>query len=348
MEPAHAQRQTSPARLAVTMGDPAGIGPEIVARLLADPEAAHCRILVVGAATVLRARQEALGLPAVEPVLRASEVDAGTLPARGLPGHPCVVDVDDGLAAGLRLGKVQPEAGELAYRSICTAVRLVQNGRADAVVTAPINKAALRQAGHAYPGHTELLAELCGSGDVAMMMAEERLKVTLATIHVPLAKVPSLLSTAAIGSAIRLTAQFLGRLGMPAPRLAVAGLNPHAGEGGLFGDEEETIIRPAVEAARSRGLDVSGPLPGDVVFHQAVLGRYDAVIAMYHDQGLIPVKLLGFGRAVNVTLGLPFLRTSVDHGTAFDIAGRGVADATSLKVATLMAARWAARWQRDP
>ncbi len=337
-------------RLAVTMGDPAGIGAEIVARLLAEDDlGVKCRIFAVGPATTVRAAQAKLGLPSTEAVVGAQEASSVLEPAGSGPSGNVVIDIDPGpqtLASTIRSGAVQAAAGELAYRAVCTAISLVQQDVADAVVTAPLNKAALQLAGHHYPGHTELLAELAGGCDVALMMAEERLKVTLATLHVPLAEVPRLLTAEAIVSAVRLTAEFLKRLGIPAPRLAVCGLNPHAGEGGIFGQEEERVIRPAIEVARQSAIDVSGPAPGDVVFHQAVQGRYDAVVAMYHDQGLIPVKLLSFGRAVNVTLGLPFVRTSVDHGTAFDIAGRGIADAGSLKLAARMAARWVERWRR--
>ena len=208
-----------------------------------------------------------------------------------------------------------------------------------AIVTAPINKAAFAAAGFPWRGHTDLLAHLCGVPEVAMMFWSDRLRVVLATVHIPLAEVPRALTRERLLGTIRLTAQSLPRFGVVAPRLAVAGLNPHAGESGLLGAEEEAIVVPAVTAARSEGIDISGPFPADTIFVRAARGEFDAVVALYHDQGLIPVKLLAFGRAVNVTLGLPIVRTSVDHGTAFDIARQGVADEGSLVEAVLLAAR---------
>jgi 4-hydroxythreonine-4-phosphate dehydrogenase len=241
------------------------------------------------------------------------------------------------------------EAGQAAYESICAAVRDAQAGTIAAIATAPINKLAFSKAGLPWKGHTDLLGHLTGTRRFAMMFWSEPLKVVLATIHVPLAAVPVILTLDVMAETIDLTARELPRFLGPStsgetrvrPRLAVAGLNPHAGEEGLLGAEERTVIRPAVEAARSRGIDVTGPLPADTVFLRARKGEFDAVIACYHDQGLIPVKLLAFGHSVNVTLGLPIIRTSVDHGTAFDIAGKGVADPTSMIEATLLAGRLA-------
>ena len=204
-----------------------------------------------------------------------------------------------------------------------------------------LNKEAFRLAGLRWSGHTDLLAHLTGSRDVAMMFYSEALRVVLATVHIPLADVPAALTTASLEATIALTARELPRFGLDHPRIAVAGLNPHAGERGLFGREEDTAIRPAIAACRVRGIDVDGPFPGDTVFVRARRGDFDVVVACYHDQGLIPVKLVAFGQAVNVTLGLPIVRTSVDHGTAFDIAGRGVADPGSLIAAVLLAARLA-------
>jgi 4-hydroxythreonine-4-phosphate dehydrogenase len=209
----------------------------------------------------------------------------------------------------------------------------------DAIATAPINKLAFARAGLAWKGHTDLLAHLTGSDQVAMMFWSEPLKVVLASVHVPLARVAHVVTRQQVEGIIDVTARELPVFGIKDPRLALAGLNPHAGEGGVLGDEEQRVLEPAVEAARSRGIRIDGPFPGDTVFIRAVRGEFDAVIACYHDQGLIPVKLLAFGRAVNVTLGLPFVRTSVDHGTAFDIAGKGIADASSLIEAVLLAAR---------
>jgi 4-hydroxythreonine-4-phosphate dehydrogenase len=217
----------------------------------------------------------------------------------------------------------------------------------DAVATAPVNKLAFSHAGLPWKGHTDLLGHLTGSRRVAMMFWSEPLKVVLATVHLPLADVPRTLTGELLDGIIDLTASELPRFGIATPRLALAGLNPHAGEDGLLGEEEERTLRPCVASARARGVQIDGPFPGDTVFVRAVRGEFDAVIACYHDQGLIPVKLLAFGRAVNVTLGLPIVRTSVDHGTAFDIAGRGVADPSSMIEATLLAARLAVARRSD-
>jgi 4-hydroxythreonine-4-phosphate dehydrogenase len=283
-------------RIALTVGDPAGIGPEIARKAADDP----------------RVRE------ACEPILY------------GPPG-----------GAGFAAGVLSAEAGRAAYDAICAAVRDAQAGRVDAIATAPVNKLAFSHAGLPWKGHTDLLGHLTGSPRVAMMFWSEPLKVVLATIHVPLADVPRLLTRDELGAVIALTARELPRFGIAAPKLAVAGLNPHAGEDGLLGREEEDVMKPALAAARAAGIDVRGPFPGDTIFVRASRGEFDAVIACYHDQGLIPVKLLAFGQAVNVTLGLPIIRTSVDHGTAFDIAGTGRADARSMIAAIKMAAAMA-------
>jgi 4-hydroxythreonine-4-phosphate dehydrogenase len=238
-------------------------------------------------------------------------------------------------------GVLSAAAGQAAYDAIVRAVDDAKSGAIDGIATAPINKEALRLAGHPWNGHTNLLAHLTGSEHVAMMFFSEQLRVVLATVHVPLAAVPGLLTERLMTQTIALTARELPKFDKMPPRIAVAGLNPHAGEHGLFGCEEDTAIRPAIASCRARGIDVSGPFPADTLFVRAHKGEFDVVIACYHDQGLIPVKLLAFGRAVNVTLGLPIVRTSVDHGTAFDIAGRGVADASSLVEAVVLAARLA-------
>jgi 4-hydroxythreonine-4-phosphate dehydrogenase len=283
-------------RVAITVGDPAGIGPEIAEKAAADP-----RVLEV-----------------CEPVLYG--------PPPGATFEP---------------GALSANAGRAAYDAICAAVRDAQAGTVAAIATAPVNKLAFSRAGLPWKGHTDLLAHLTGSPRVAMMFWSEPLKVVLATIHVPLADVPRLITREVLSDTFDLTARELPRFGVASPRIALAGLNPHAGEDGLLGGEEQRVLRPAVEAAQQRGLHVDGPFPGDTVFVRAARGEFDAVVACYHDQGLIPVKLLAFGQAVNVTLGLPIIRTSVDHGTAFDIAGRGVADPASMITATLLAARLA-------
>jgi 4-hydroxythreonine-4-phosphate dehydrogenase len=238
-------------------------------------------------------------------------------------------------------GVLSAEAGRAAYDTIVRAVEDAQRGVVDAIATAPINKEAFRCAGLPWSGHTDLLAHLTGAPHVAMMFYSDALRVVLATVHVALADVPRALTRASLEATIRLTARELPRFGVAAPRIAVAGLNPHAGEHGLFGSEEETVIAPAIASCRDGGVDVTGPFPGDTVFVRACRGEFDVVVACYHDQGLIPVKLMAFGQAVNVTLGLPIVRTSVDHGTAFDIAGKGVANPESMIAAVLLAAKLA-------
>ena len=243
--------------------------------------------------------------------------------------------------ARFRPGELSAAAGRAALAAVERAAADALAGRLDAIATGPINKEALALAGSPWRGHTELLAHVTGAREVAMMFHSPRLCVVLATVHVPLSAVPRLLTRDRVETVLDLAAAHLPRFGVVRPRLALAGLNPHAGEGGLLGTEDRDVLAPAAAGARGRGIDVAGPLPADTVFRQAVDGRFDAVVACYHDQGLIPVKLAAFGEAVNVTLGLPIVRTSVDHGTAFDIAGRGVADAASLVQAVVLAARLA-------
>jgi 4-hydroxythreonine-4-phosphate dehydrogenase len=238
-------------------------------------------------------------------------------------------------------GRVSAEAGRAAYSAIVEAVDAARSGGIAAIATAPINKEAFAAAGLRWRGHTDLLAELTASRRVAMMFHSDSLRVVLATVHIPIAEVPAALTREVVEETIALTAAELPRFGFPAPRLAVCGLNPHAGEHGVIGSEDGDVLAPAVAAMAARGVQVQGPFPADTLFVRAVKGEFDAVIACYHDQGLIPVKLLAFGRAVNVTLGLPIVRTSVDHGTAFDIAGKGIADPGSMIEAVKLAARLA-------
>jgi 4-hydroxythreonine-4-phosphate dehydrogenase len=283
-------------RIAITVGDPAGIGPEIARKAAADD-----RVRAV-----------------CEPVLYGPPSESIFEP-----------------------GVLSAAAGRAAYDAICAAVHDAQSGTIHAISTAPVNKLAFAKAGLPWKGHTDLLGHLTGAAHVAMMFWSEPLKVVLATVHVPLASVPAALTRDVIDNTIALTARELPRFGIVNPRIAVAGLNPHAGEDGLMGSEEQHVLRPAIDAARASGVRISGPFPGDTVFVRAVAGEFDAVIACYHDQGLIPVKVMAFGHAVNVTLGLPIVRTSVDHGTAFDIAGRDVANPSSMIEAVLLAARLA-------
>ena len=239
-------------------------------------------------------------------------------------------------------GILSADAGLVAYETIVRAVRDAQAGGIHGIATAPINKEALALAGLPWRGHTEMLAELTNAESVAMMFWSEKLRVVLATIHIPLASVPAALTIESVAGIIELTNRELPRFGIERPRLALAGLNPHAGEHGVLGREETDVLEPAVAACTKAGIDVSGPFPGDTIFLRATRGEFDAVIACYHDQGLIPIKMAAFGQAVNVTLGLPIVRTSVDHGTAFDIAGKGIADPESMVQAVLLAARLAA------
>jgi 4-hydroxythreonine-4-phosphate dehydrogenase len=293
-------------RIAITVGDPSGIGPEIAVKSSLDPRVREvAEIVVYGPST------------------------------------------DEALKA-FKTGEVTAESGRVAYETILQAVEDVQAERLDALVTGPINKAAFAAAGLPWKGHTDLLAHLTNAPRVAMMFHSQSLRVVLATVHVPLAEVPQCLTAERLETTIRLAAAELPRFGFPSPRLALAGLNPHAGEGGLLGKEEVERFSPVVVACRSDNIDITGPLPADTVFVNAVRGQFDAVVACYHDQGLIPAKLVAFGETVNVTLGLPIIRTSVDHGTAFDIAGQGVADSSSMVEAVLLAARLASESIRDP
>jgi 4-phospho-D-threonate 3-dehydrogenase / 4-phospho-D-erythronate 3-dehydrogenase len=318
-------RDTEP--LALTLGDPAGIGPEIVAKALARDAVLRDRVVVVGDPRVL---QDALMRYA--PEFRVIAVNLRVaLPE--LNEHDIALHVVPSINALPPLGKVSAEAGRAAYEAIVEATTLSLEGHTCGLSTAPINKLALRAAGVAEPGHTEILARMAGvagSSRFAMMFASERLQVVLATIHLPLAQALSALTPELIFEKIRLTHDAGKWLGKANPRIAIAGINPHAGEGGMLGDDEQRILEPAIRKARAHGFDVTDPLPPDTVFMRARAGEFDVVLAMYHDQGLIPVKLLGLDGAVNVTIGLPFLRTSVDHGTAFDIAGQGIASEANL------------------
>jgi 4-hydroxythreonine-4-phosphate dehydrogenase len=326
--------------LALTLGDIAGVGPEIVAKALGDPEVRErAQLAVFGPLRPLRSqmRQFAPGIE-LSSVATAAELRGWDF-ARATP----VVDDETIKAPPCRdvVGQVDADAGRVSHASVLAAVDGCLSGAVDAMVTAPIHKTAWAAAGVTHPGHTELLAERTGAPDAVMMMASPELKVTLATVHIPLARVPESVTPERLRTVIDVTAESMPLLGVAGPRIAVAGLNPHAGEGGLFGDEEIRVIGPAVEAARAAGHDVSGPHPADTVFSRAREGAFDVVVALYHDQGLCAVKTLDFERTVNITLGLPIIRTSVDHGTAFDIAGKGLASPQSLFEAIGWAARMA-------
>lgn len=303
-----------PIRIGISVGDPAGIGPEVVS-------------------SALRAGD----LPGVEPCVYG---DVEALQRAG--GVPAGVATRAFATAAVEPGAPDPAAAAGVVEAIRSAARDCLEGRLDAMATGPISKQVMGEAGFAFPGHTELLAEACGGGDAVMLLVGGSLRVALATIHLALREVPARILRPHLERVLAVLDRDLrGRFAIAEPRIAVCGLNPHAGEGGRFGDEEAREIAPAVNAARETGIDARGPLSADSLFHLAAEGRFDAVLAMYHDQGLGPLKLHAFGRAVNVTLGLPLIRTSVDHGTAFDIAGRGCADAGSMHEAIRLAAELA-------
>jgi 4-hydroxythreonine-4-phosphate dehydrogenase len=337
----HTDERTSPARLLVTMGDVAGIGPEIIARAwpqLVESESAWP--VVVGDVGWLEWAVRLVGSTArVQPITHLAE--AAPTPEQ----IPCLTASTAPLHAVVP-GQISPAAGQAAFDFLVAAIDLTLAGQADAIVTAPLHKEALRAAGVPWPGHTEILAHRCGRPEHAMLLYAERpgqagLAVIHVTLHLALREVFAHLSEAAVLEKIRLLDTLLPRLIGRPPRLAVAALNPHASDGGLFGDEEARLIAPAVAAAQRAGIHVSGPWPADTLFLRAVGGEFDGVVAMYHDQGHIAMKLHCGRAAVNITAGLPIVRTSVAHGTAFDIAGRGVADASSLVTAARVAARLA-------
>jgi 4-hydroxythreonine-4-phosphate dehydrogenase len=327
--------------IGITLGDPAGIGAEVVLKALAHARLRRVAALVVGDVDTLRETARRLRVACDVVPVGAAEAAASDVP-RPSPGArrraiPVVAAGRLG-AAARRPGRPSLAGGRAAYRYIETAARLAMAGAVDGIVTAPINKAWVTKAGFPISGHTELLQQLTGARAVRMMLAGSRLRVILVTMHLALAAVPKALRTRDIAETITIAAEHLRHYHrLAAPRIAVAGLNPHAGEDGLFGREEERIIAPAIARARKAGVLASGPYPADSLFHQAVEGKFDAVIAMYHDQGLIPLKLLHFHDAVNVTLGLPIIRTSPDHGTAYDIAGTGKADPGSMIEAIALA-----------
>ena len=325
----------TPPLVAVTMGDPAGIGPEIIARAFADPAfREENRALVVGDAGHMERAARLLDLP-----LRANAISEPEEAAF----EPGTVDVlsETGLPEDLPFGELDARAGDAAFRYVRKATELASAGRVAAIATAPLNKEAMHLAGHKYPGHTEILADLTGTKDYAMMLVTDELKVIHVSTHVSLREAIERARPERELAVIRLAHESLRKLGFDEPRIAVAGLNPHAGENGLFGSEEAEQIAPAVADANAEGMDATGPWPPDTVLMRARRGEFDVVVVQYHDQGHIPVKLMGFDTGVNVTVGLPFFRTSVDHGTAFDIAGTGKAEPASLHAALDLARKLA-------
>ena len=329
--------------VAITMGDPAGIGPEIIVkasqRLGARLADGSLRLLVIGSRAALDTATSRMGVAPI-PV--------------GGPDSPGIAQIpvgDDG--ASVTLGQVSALGGDFAYRAVARGVELAQAGQIAAIVTAPLNKEALNLAGHHFAGHTDMLATLTGARDSVMLLAHGNMRVSHVTTHIALADVPSRLTPERLRRVVALTHAALVELGFTHPHIAIAALNPHAGEGGLFGREDIEITTPAIAAMRAEGMHITGPVPGDTVFVKLRAGQFDAVVAMYHDQGHIPVKLLGFHvdpatgqwnalSGVNITLGLPIIRTSVDHGTAFDIAGQDIANEDSLVEAIEYAEKLAA------
>lgn len=333
--------------LAITMGDPAGIGPEIIVKACLGLKdrivKGDLRILIIGSGTALDGAKAALGADIAIPEVNSDDRDWPNL---------CFLQADTE-GDPIKPGVLSADGGRFAYKAIEQGVRLTQGGRTAAIVTAPLNKEALNKAGYHFPGHTEMLAHLTGVRGSVMLLAHGNMRVSHVSTHVALEDVPKRLTPERLRMVIDLTNDALLRLGIAKPKIAIAALNPHAGEGGLFGRQDIDVSAPTIEKAVADGLDVVGPVPGDTIFVKLRAGQYDAAVAMYHDQGHIPVKLLGFqvdpatGRwqelsGVNITLGLPIIRTSVDHGTAFDIAGKGIANERSLIEAIDYAERLAA------
>ena len=321
-------------RITITMGDPAGIGPEVILKTLLQGDVCQvCRPIVLGDINVLRMVSKKLGPLSFHTIETPSEV-------AGSPGLVDVISVSNLKRDSFVPGRPTVPGGKAMVDYIIKAVDFNKNSLVSAMVTCPISKELMQKAGYRFDGHTELLANLTNTRDYSMMLANESLRVSLVTIHCALREVPQRLNKGLIVKTIRLTYRALETdFALKRPHVAVAGLNPHAGEVGLFGLEDKEIIQPAVDEAKNDGLLVDGPFPADTIFYHAINGKFDAVVAMYHDQGLIPVKLLNFSNSVNITLGLPIIRTSVDHGTAYDIAGKGVADPSSLIAAIRMAAK---------
>ncbi|KGQ29061.1 4-hydroxythreonine-4-phosphate dehydrogenase PdxA [Gallibacterium anatis] len=322
--------------LGITMGDAAGIGAEIIVKSLADKHLYEiAQPVVIGDKKMMQRALDLLQSPLkINVVTNLDNLNAkyGTID---------LVDLDN-VPADLPYSQVDPRAGKAAYEYVEKAVQYAMANKVQAVVTAPLNKEALHAGGNMFPGHTEILAQLSGTKDYSMMLVSEKLRVIHVTTHVQLRKACDLVKKERVLTVIKLADENAKMLGFKQPRVAVAGLNPHSGENGMFGDEDSKEIVPAVEAAKQLGINASGPIPPDTVFHRAAnLNEFDIVVVMYHDQGHIPIKLLGFDTGVNVTVGLPFIRTSVDHGTAFPIAGKGIADSKSMTESLYLAAQMA-------
>ncbi len=315
----------SPPRLLITPGEPAGIGPDLCVRLVQDPPEAE--LVAVADPNVLRARARHLGMP-----LELRELDPAAEPSVQGPGNLRLLAVT--APRPVECGRLEPKNAAYVLETLRVAAQHCRRGEADALVTGPVHKGVINDAGFPFTGHTEFLAELCGVRDVVMMLTAPGLRVALVTTHIPLAQVAGAISTRRVEISVRiLDAELQTRMGVAHPRIVVCGLNPHAGEGGHLGREEIDIIQPALAVLRREGYDLLGPLPADTAFTRKYLDQADAVLCMYHDQGLPVLKHTGFGEAVNVTLGLPIIRTSVDHGTALELAGTEAVDAGSMRAA---------------
>ena len=338
-QPAPAAAARKPV-IGVTMGEPAGIGPEVIVKALADPDIRRLARFVIFGMNELLAY--AADLAEIDPFWWRLQHDADRA-AFDLVHNVVVLDYDEISLLGTAVHRPTKQGGQASLRflddAIAAAVKSTSQGGIDAIVTAPICKESWQMAGCRFPGHTELLAHRTRSKRVVMMFHSPNLNVALATVHLPLMDVRNVLTIGAVYDPIDLGNEACKRLGIPSPRIAVCGLNPHASENGQFGDEESRVITPAIEAARQHGIDARGPFPADTIFNHALAGKYDLVVAMYHDQGLIPIKMTAFDEAVNVTLGLPVIRTSVDHGTAFDLVGKNKANPGSMKAAIRLAVR---------
>ncbi len=313
-------------KVAITMGEPGGIGPEVALKAAAATRKI-CIPVLVGDAEVFKAVQRLLG---IDDFLRVVKKPAEVAP-------DVIQVIDTGRAGDFKMGRPTADGASASVSAIKSAVRLAKEGKVRAIVTAPISKEALKLAGYGWTGHTEMLAELTGTEDYTMMLIGGELRVILVTIHTSLKDVPSQITESAVIRTLKLAGRAASMLGIENPRIAVAGLNPHAGEAGMFGHEENDIIAPAIEKARGEGIMASGPYPPDTVYFRAARGEFDIVVSMYHDQGLIPLKLLAFESGVNVTVGLPIIRTSPDHGTAYEIAGKGQANPSSMIEAVRLA-----------
>ena len=319
--------------IALTMGDPAGVGPEVIVKAFQDDTLPlQARVVVIGDARLIQATAKEYASEIL--VHKINKPEEGWYQTRTID----VIDLNN-VPESISIGKSSAEAGQASYEAIKTAVDLALRDEVSAITTAPINKQSLHLAGHPFPGHTELLAHLTESKESALMMAGSTMRVVLVTTHVPLEQVKSLITEEKVLSTIRLTHNWLAQHVTDVPNIAVTGLNPHCGDGGIFGQEETNFILPALKTVQTQGIQASGPFSADALFGRPGSQKYDAVVCMYHDQGMIPVKMDSAGQGVNITLGLPILRTSVDHGTAFDIAGRDKACAENLKMALRTAAR---------